>query len=173
MPDKDIKDKQKGNSIELVIFQITNQKFALPLTEVNRVIQIVEIRTLPKTPKYVCGIINMHGEVISVINMRRLFGMPQKELELTDKLLIVSTSRIKMALWIDEVHNVIEIDTKDLVNSDEIKYGKKNIKGIVKLESGMVLLNDVEKFLNPEELEELENAIQEAKLQSDSVNNVG
>jgi purine-binding chemotaxis protein CheW len=148
---------------KLVIFQINKAQFALPLNVVDRAIQIVDIQLLPNAPKYVCGIINMHGEVISVINMRRLFGMPEKELELTDKLLIVSTSRIKMALWIDEVHKVIEIDTKDLVNSDEIKYGKKNIKGIVKLESGMVLLNDVEKFLNPEELEELEIAIQETR----------
>jgi purine-binding chemotaxis protein CheW len=150
---------------KLVIFQINKQQFALPLNVVERAIQIVDIQSLPNAPKYVCGIINMHGEIVSVINMRRLFDMPQKELELSDKLLIVSTSKIKMALWVDEIHNVIEIDTKELVNSDEVSFGKKNVQGIVKLESGMVLLNDVEKFLNPEELEELEIAIQETKLE--------
>jgi purine-binding chemotaxis protein CheW len=150
---------------KLVIFQINMQQFALPLNVVEKAIQVVDIQSLPNAPKYVCGIINMHGEIVSVINMRRLFDMPQKELELSDKLLIVSTSKIKMALWVDEIHNVIEINTKELVNSDEVSFGKKNVQGIVKLESGMVLLNDVEKFLNPEELDELEIAIQETKLE--------
>lgn len=154
-------DYKVANVEKLVIFRINNQQFALPLNVVEKAIQIVEIKSLPNAPQYVCGIINIYGEVISVINMRHLFGMPKKEVELSDKLLIVSTSRIQMALWIDEVESVIEINSKDLVNTDKIKYGKKSVKGVVKLETGMVLLNDVETFLNPEELEELEVAIQE------------
>ena len=107
----DLSDSKNEEFIKLVIFQIDQQQFALPLNVVERAIQIVEIQALPNAPKYVSGVINMHGEVISVINMRRLFGMQEKELEMTDKLLIVSSSKIEMALWIDEVHNVIEINT--------------------------------------------------------------
>ncbi len=146
---------------KLVIFQIDNQKFALPLSVVESAIQIVEIRALPKSPKYICGIINLHGDIVSVINMRSLFGLPEKEVELSDKLIIVSISGLKVALWVNLVNEVIEINERDIVSSDNIEYGGKSVKGIVKLENGMILLNEVEKFLNHEELKELELAIQE------------
>lgn len=152
------------DSTKLVVFQLDGQKFALPLNVVRRVIQIVEISALPNAPRYVCGIVNMHGEIISVINMRHVLGMPAKEVELSDKLLIVSSSSVQMALWIDDVHEVVEVLDKNLVNSEVLKYGDIKLKGIVKLESGMVLINDVEKFLDAKELEVLEKAINEIKL---------
>lgn len=150
--------------IKLVIFQIDNQQFALPLSDVERAIQIVELRELPNSPKYVCGIINMHGQIISVINLRALFGLPAKELELSDQLLIVSTSKVKLALWIDLMHQVIGIEESDIVRSEVIKYGDKSVQGVIKLESGIILLNDVDKFLSPEELKELELAILEVNI---------
>jgi purine-binding chemotaxis protein CheW len=150
---------QEKEKLKLLIFKIDNQQFALPITAVEKVIEIVDIRLLPKTPKYVCGIINMHGEIISVINLRLLFGLQEKEIELSDQLLIVSTSLFKHALWIDSTDKIIEIDRNKIVHSEEIKYGEKYVQGVVKLENGMVLINDVEKFLSSDELKELELAL--------------
>lgn len=152
---------QEIERLKLLIFQIDNQQFALPLTVVEKVIEIVEIRQLPKTPEYVYGIINMYGEIISVINLRSLFGLPSKEIELSDQLLIVSTSLFKHALWIDATDKIIEIDRNKIVRSEKLKYGKKFVQGVVKLENGMVLINDVEKFLSSGELKELELALKE------------
>lgn len=157
--DVNTKNKSETKLLSLILFQVNDLQLALPVADVERVIQIVEILDMPKTPKYICGMINMYGEIISVLNMRTLFGLPEKETELSDKLIIVSTSNIKLALWIDEVQNLIEINATDLVKAENINYSNKHLKGLVKLETGMVLFNDVEKFLEPNELEELLEAL--------------
>lgn len=162
-------DSQEKGLIKLVIFIVNKQQFALPLDVVERAIQIVELRELLDSPRYVCGIINMHGEVVSVINLRALFGLPRKEMELSDQLLIVSMSKLKMALWIDSVQDTIEINESSIVRSEEIKFGKKCVQGVIKLEDGMILLNDVEKFLDNKELEELGKALQSVEKEKKSI----
>lgn len=149
----------KTNQIKLVVFQVDNQKFALPLHNVVRAIQIVHIRELPNSPKYVSGLINIHGEIISVINLRLLFGFSSKTMDLCDQLIIVSTSNLKIALWVDSIQDLIEINEEDIVRSGKIKFGKKSVQGVIKLEDGMVLLNDVDQFLSPTELQELQGAL--------------
>ena len=156
MSTNNIQEKEK---LKLIIFQLDNQQFALPITVVEKVIEIVDIRLLPNSPKYIFGIINMHGEIISVINLRSLFGLKEKEIELSDQLLIVTTSVFKHAIWVDATDKIIEIDKSKIVHSEEIKYGGKYVQGVVKLENGLVLINDVEKFLSSDELKELELAL--------------
>lgn len=154
-----IDESLKINEVKLVVFQVENQQFALPLGNVVRAIHVVNMRELPNSPKYVSGLINFHGEIIAVINLRLLFSLPSKEMELNDQLLIVSTSDFKMALWIDSIQDLMEIDEEYIVRSENIRFGEKSVQGVIKLEDGMVLLNDVDRFLNPTELQELQAAL--------------
>jgi purine-binding chemotaxis protein CheW len=151
---------------KLIVFSIDNQRFALYLSAVEKVVQVVEICPLPKMPDYIHGIINLHGEIIPVINTRFLFDMPMNEIELSDQLIIVKTSSRKLALLVNSTHEIIEIKKDEIVKSDNIIYGGKFVQGVIKLEDGMVLINDVDKFLSPEELKQLETQLKALKLNS-------
>ncbi|OQX77618.1 MAG: hypothetical protein B6D64_08010 [Bacteroidetes bacterium 4484_276] len=152
---------------KLVVFQIDNQRFALPLPVVERVVQVVEIFPLPKMSDYVHGIINLHGKIIPVINMRFLFGLPAKEIELSNQLIIAITPSGKLALLVDSTHEVFEFDDDKIVKSDNIMYGMRYVQGVIKTDDGVVLINDVGKFLDPEELKRLENALKESSKKPD------
>ncbi len=145
-----------GKRINLIIFQLNNRQFALPVNVVERVVHAVEINSLPKMPDYLLGIINIHGEITPVINVRILFGLEAKEVELSDRFIIATTSSLKIALLVDSTNEVVEFNENEIVNSDKIMYGKKYIKGVIKLKDGMVLINDIDEFLSPDELIELE-----------------
>lgn len=142
--------------INLIVFQLNNQRFALPLNVIERVVHVVEIHTLPKMPDYLHGIINVHGEVTPVINVRFLFGLKPKEVELSDRFIIATTSSLKIALLVDSTNEVVEFNENEIVNSDKFMYGKRYIKGVIKLKDGMVLINDIDEFLSPNELEQLD-----------------
>lgn len=146
--------------IKLLVFQNVNQRFALPLNVVKKVVQVVEFTRLPKMPDYISGIINYHGDVIPVINMSFLFSIESREPEITDRLVIASASNGKLALLATVVNDIIEIDENDIVKPDKIIYGMRFVKGVIKLQDGMVLINDVEKFLNIDELKLFEEEIQ-------------
>ena len=68
--------------IILVVFTRDNQKYALHLSAVETIIQAVEFTALPKAPKIVNGIVNFHGKIIPVFNIRKRFNLPDKETNL-------------------------------------------------------------------------------------------
>lgn len=142
-----------------ITFQVDNQRFAMPLNVIERVVQVVEIRPLPKMPDFLHGIINIHGEVIPVINIHFLFGYPKKEIELSDNLIIAKFSSNKIAILVDTIQDIIKLNEGEFSESDKIMYGKKPVRGIIKLDDGMVLINDIDKILNSEKLKNLEDAL--------------
>ncbi len=151
------------NNTNLLVFQLANQRFALPLSVVERVVQVVEFCPLPKMPDYIHGVINYHGDLIPVINMHFLFGIPTKEIELPDQLIIAATSTGKLALLVNVTHEVVEIKKDEIVASNKIIYGMRFVHGVIKLNDGMVLINDIDKFLSEEELKQLEKEIKSEK----------
>jgi purine-binding chemotaxis protein CheW len=147
---------------QFVTFSIEEQRYALYLSSVERIIRVVEITPLPKAPEIVIGIINVQGQVIPVINMRRRFNLPEREIELNDKLIIAHTSKRTIALVSDEVIGVIEQPDEEIIPLDKIIPKSEHVEGIVKLEDGMILIHNLDKFLSLEEEKGLDFAIQSA-----------
>ncbi len=150
--------------MQLVIFQICTQRFALSLQYVERVIQAVEVCALPDAPPFIPGIINMHGEIFPLVNLGVLFGIRHHELEPEDQFIIVKTNAGTLALWVDIVLDITEIDEIEIFGAGKIQCGAKYIQGVVKMENGMVLIADVNKFLSIEELRKIESAIMNSEV---------
>jgi len=74
---------------DIIIFSLDEPRYALPLSLVERVVRIVEITPLPKAPDIVMGVINMHGQILPVINVRRRFNLPEREIRLEDQLIML------------------------------------------------------------------------------------
>ncbi len=144
---------------QIVVFTLDNLLYALPLDTVIRVIHIVEIRLLPKAPEIICGIINVAGEIIPVINTRKRFGLASREIELNDQLIIADTRKRKIALWVDTVTGIQNIRFDQQINNQASLPFAKYIKGVAKMEGELILIYDLELFLNLEEEEELELAL--------------
>ncbi len=143
----------------LVTFTLDEQRYALYLYAVERVVRAVEITNLPKAPAIVAGIINVQGRIIPVVNIRKRFGLPQREMTLGDQLIIARTKSRPIAMIVDTVIGVIEYNEEMLIPADEIVPGTKYIDGVVKLRDGMALIHDLEKFLSLKERRSLEQAM--------------
>lgn len=87
----------------LIIFTLDDQRYALPLPAVDRVVRMVAIIPLPNAPDIVLGVVNFQGRVIPVIDVRRRFRLPEREIALTDQLLVAHTARRPVALVADAV----------------------------------------------------------------------
>jgi purine-binding chemotaxis protein CheW len=133
---------------QVVVFTLEGQQYALPLSAVERIIHAVEITPLPKAPDIVLGVINMQGKIIPVINIRKRFRLPEREIKLRDQLIVANTSRQTVALVADEVSGVIERSEQEIISAEKIFPGMGYVKGVVKLEDGMILIHDIDKFLS-------------------------
>lgn len=144
---------------KLVPFTLDNQRFALPLSAVERVVRAVEITPLPKAPEIVMGVVNIQGRIIPVFNIRKRFRLPEREINLSDQLILSNTSKRPVVIVVDEVRGVAECPEDKITMADNILPGIEHVEGVAKLEDGMFLIHDIEKFLSIEEEDALDNAI--------------
>jgi len=148
-------------SRKLLPFALDRQRYALFLSSVEKVHRTVEITPLPKAPPIVLGVINVRGRIIPVIDMRKRFGFPEREIGLNDQLIIAWTPKLLVALVADSVDGVIEIDGQEIIRTDQVLQKTEYVEGVVKLTDGLLLIHDLDRFLSLSEEEALMDALQE------------
>ncbi|NJL72265.1 MAG: chemotaxis protein CheW [Candidatus Competibacteraceae bacterium] len=149
------------NLDELVVFLLSEQRYALALPSVLRVVRAVEMTPLPKAPAIILGIINVGGEIIPVVDLRRRFQMAVHGLQWTDQLIIARTARRTVALPVDQVLGVVPIAPAQVAAADAALDGVPHVAGVLKLADGLVLIHDLEQCLSPGEEQALSIALED------------
>jgi purine-binding chemotaxis protein CheW len=144
---------------QLVVFGLDAQRYALPLASVERIVRAVETTRLPNAPAIVLGAINVAGRVLPVLNLRRRFGLPEREIEPADQFLIAHTARRTVVLVVDEALGMVECPATEIIQPTQIAPGLGQLQGVVRLDDGLVLIQDLEKFLSLDEARALDEAI--------------
>lgn len=151
-----------NSQARLVVFSVDDCRYALPLEAVERVVRVVEITALPKAPEIILGVVNVQGRVIAVANVRKRFGLNEREPALSDQLVIARTPLRAVALIVDEVTGVLEYSQGEAVPAQSVVPGIDYVVGVVKLSDGMVLIHDLERFLSLDEERDLDEAMAHA-----------
>jgi purine-binding chemotaxis protein CheW len=99
---------------------------------------------------------------VPVLCMRRRFGMSEREIGLHDQFLIARASSRLVALVIDEAHSVMEFAPSQLDSLDKAVPGLERFHGLARLDDGMVLIHDLDKFLSADESRRLDVALEQA-----------
>jgi purine-binding chemotaxis protein CheW len=144
---------------QLVVFHLDEWRYALHLADVRRIVMVTEITPLPKAPAIVAGVVNYQGRIIPVIDIRKRFNLPARETRLSDHLVLAATSRRSVALVADAVSGVVERPESEITAPDKIVPGLEYVEGVLKLDDGLILIHNLEKFLSIEEGETLEQAM--------------
>jgi len=153
--------KPVPETLQLVVFTLDEQHYALHLHSVERAIHMIEITPLPSAPEIVIGVVNVQGTVVPVLNIRRRFRLPEREPDLGDQLIIARTARRIVALVVDAVNDVVALPSGELVVPETILTQLEHLDGVVKLDDGMVFIQDLDAFLSLEEEQALDVAIEE------------
>ena len=146
--------------IELVEFALDGRRYGLLLSTVARVVRMVDVTPLPKAPEIVLGVINVRGQVIPVINLRRRFRLPERAIDLADHLIVARTARRPLALIVDAAIGVLECSDRDVEPAREVLPGLDYVEGIAKLEDGLILIHDLDKFLSLDEQAALDGVME-------------
>jgi purine-binding chemotaxis protein CheW len=143
----------------LVIFALDEQRYALDLACVRRVIRVVAITPLPKAPSIVLGIIDLGGVVIPVINVRERFNHPQRDVRPSDHFIVCTTGKRTVALLVDATHGVMEGSSENCEPAGKILPGLELVDGAVKLADGLVLVHDLDRLLSLDEAAATDHAL--------------
>ena len=122
---------------------------------------MAEIESLPKAPDIVLGVIDIQGRIVPAINLRRRFGLPEREIALSDRLIIARTSKRSLALLVDAVLGVFELPPAETVAAAAILPDLEYVEGVAKLSDGLVFIHNLETLLSLEEAGALDAALTE------------
>ena len=146
----------------LLVFTLSEQRCALALSDVERIVHVVEINPLPKAPEIVTGLINLQGRAIPVLNIRTLFNLPKVEIALSDQMIIAHTSSRTVAILVDNAVGVVDYGREDSIAAEELFPGIGYLKGVVKLKDGIAYIYDLDKFLSLDEEAMLDRVLRPA-----------
>lgn len=147
-----VSDAQHGRYLT---FQLDKEVFGIEIKYVTQIVGIQKICSLPESPEFVKGVINLRGTIIPVIDMRlRLRKEPAPYTERTC-IIVIDLSHVMFGLIVDCVNEVALIDDQNIVPPPEFKNGSENryIQGIGKTGEEIRLLLDCERLFETEELE--------------------
>ena len=132
---------------QYLIFQLNDQKFALPLQQIERVVRVVAFRSVAQSSPHILGVIDMEGKIISVVNFRTLLGFPAKEINLADVLLICQVQNTRCALLVDLVENTEFCETQQTENTPTIPL-PESFDHFIKLQDQMIPVYSLEKIIS-------------------------
>ncbi len=153
-------ERSRENKLRrLVVFALDGNRYALRLSAVERIVRVVEVTPLPQAPEIVLGVVNVQGRIISVVDIRKRFRLPGREMSLSDQLVIAHTSRRPVGLVADTVSGVAERSVQEVIAAETILPGIEYVEGAAKLEDGIVFIHDLDRFLSLEEEKTLSDAM--------------
>ncbi len=143
--------------IQWVTFRLDNEKYGIKVMQVQEVLRLTEIAPVPGAPDYVLGIINLRGNVVTVIDTRMRFCLPEKEPDDNTRIVIIESENQVVGIMVDSVAEVVNMRESDIevapnVGNDE---SSKYIQGVCSLENELLILIDVNKLLSSEEWQEV------------------
>lgn len=138
-------------SRQFVVCTLEKTTFAVALASVERVLRAVEITRVPEAPPSILGVIKVKKLVIPVVNVRRRFGLPDRGVRLSDMLVVARVSHGHVALLVDEVTGLITCGDGAIVPAEKILHEMHSIEGVAKTGDGLVIIEDLERFLTDEE----------------------
>ncbi len=146
-------------------FTLANEDYGIGILKIKEIIGMMPITSVPRTPDFVKGVVNLRGKVIPVVDLRLKFGMP--EIDYTERTCIIvveisgQSGAIKIGIVVDAVSEVLNIKGDDIENTPVFgtRVNTDYILGMAKTGGCVKILLDIDKVLSSQEISSLEKGV--------------
>ncbi len=128
---------------QLVVFQLADQKYALPIQETQEIIRMTDVTRIPNANYYLEGIINLRGTILPVINLNRRLGLQEKEADDETRIVVVENNDSKVGMIVDRVLEVGRYSESEVEPPHMVSNDADFLRGVVKKEDQLWLLLDL------------------------------
>lgn len=151
------------DSLKVIVFRMNDQRYGVDVQEVLSIEKLQHITEVPQTSEFIKGVINLHGEIMPVIDLKERLSLGETAPEGQSRFLIVSIKAIRVGLMVDEATDVMDISTDTVEPAPDVVNGvnKAFLKGVAKLENSLLILLNLEHILNFDEVNEMKEVVEE------------
>jgi purine-binding chemotaxis protein CheW len=162
-----VKQEQSTRAGKYLTFALAEEEYGLEILKVREIISMSEITSVPKTPEFVKGVINLRGKVIPVIDLRLKFAM--EEVPYTDEtcIIVVDVDGVEMGIIVDHVSEVLDITGGDIEDAPAFGGSVETdfILGMGKTDERVTILLDIEKVIGGQGARAIQDVLAETACQ--------
>ena len=154
-----LSEPQPSEQYNLVTFLLEKQIYALPIRPIVQIIEMVTITPIPQVDDAVEGVINVRGEPVLVLNLRRHLGLPPMRLQLRTPIILARSGERMMGLIVDQVIDMLSLSPSQIIHPNAVlpkDMGATSLlQGVAHTPGGTVLLLDLDHLFQPHQKESL------------------
>jgi purine-binding chemotaxis protein CheW len=153
--------EQSTRAGKYLTFALADEEYGLEILKVREIISMSEITSMPKTPEYVKGVINLRGKVIPVIDLRLKFSMDEAPYTDETCIIVVDVNGVEMGIIVDHVSEVLDISAGDIEDAPEFgaSVNIDFILGMGKAEGRVTILLDISKVIGTEDIQTAKDSL--------------
>lgn len=136
--------RKESNMLQLVSFKLAGEEFGVEILLVREIIRMKQVTAFPNAPDFVEGVINLRGNVIPILDLRKRFGLEDKSESRNTRIIVVMVDKLTIGLIVDEVSEILRLPENTVEPPPPIVAGVEAdyIKGVGKLEDRLLILLD-------------------------------
>ena len=122
--------------IDVVEFDIGNERYALDITLTREIVEMVPITPIPRAQPHIAGIINLRGEITNIINLNQILGLPDETDRNNQKIIVLvpdAADGSNTGIIVDDVHAVLQISENEVESIKGPLSSEAYVKGIIKI----------------------------------------
>jgi len=142
--------------IQVACFRLGEDIYAIDIMRIKEIIRPQKLAVLPKAPVFMEGVLNLRGAVIPVVDLRKRFDMPVREIDRDRRLLIVALAGRTLGIVVDEVTEVITVPVVNIKPPPQVSQGvgAEYLVGVCLVQDDLVMLLDPDRLLTWSEADE-------------------
>lgn len=142
-----------GSEVQFVVFKLGNEEYGIPITQVKEINRLTTATKVPKSPSFVEGIINLRGQIVPIIDMKKRFELPLTEYTGDARIIVIQVEQNTFGIEVDSVSEVLRINSSNVEPAPQIVCGIDSmyITGVAKVLDRLLILLDLDKLLSDEE----------------------
>lgn len=137
------------NEFQLVVFKLGQEEYAVDIQYVQEIIRLLHITRVPKAPYFIEGVVNLRGNIIPVVNLRKRFGVPQVPTDENTKIVILKVDGIEAGIIVDGVSEVLRLPETAVEPPPKVteNINQDYLEGIGKLEDRLFMFLEPKKII--------------------------
>ncbi|MDH5424940.1 MAG: chemotaxis protein CheW [Gammaproteobacteria bacterium] len=139
--------------LQCVTFHLEGEIYGINVMLVQEVLRVTEIAPVPGAPDFVLGIINLRGNVVTVIDTRKRFALPAKEMDDSTRIVIIESDLQTVGIVVDGVSEVVNVSRNEIESAPSVGNDQtaRYIEGVVSRGDELLILVDLNKLLTEDE----------------------
>lgn len=147
---------------QIVVFNLGNEEFAVEISKVREIVRMQPIRSIPGSPAFIEGIVNLRGGIVPIVDLRKRFGVTDADVENDQrKVVIVNIDDRQIGILVDGVTEILRVGEKAIDPAPELvadAIEKKYIVGVAKVDQRLIVILDMVRIFSNEEQVQLAQA---------------